>query len=223
MILVSPSCAHRSNARARAGSRTSRCGDSDTSVTSWAVCALRSAELADLKFPVKAYADAMQWYESAIDEKWQAGYTHKGTGKVFVPGKNADFDNHPAMTAASMMGRIVINRDRREPALAGRELLLNDLPDAGKNKADAYYWYWGTLAMHQTEGPDGPGWKKWNESMKNAIVPNQFTGKDGCKNGSWDPAADRWGFEGGRVALTALNALTLEAYYRYVLVFAEKK
>jgi len=62
-------------------------------------------------------------------------------------------------------------------------------------------------------------WRKWNEPMKNALVPNQQAAKGGCRNGSWDPEGDRWGFEGGRVYATALNALTLEVYYRYASVF----
>ncbi|HKS16133.1 MAG TPA: squalene--hopene cyclase, partial [Planctomycetota bacterium] len=64
-----------------------------------------------------------------------------------------------------------------------------------------------------------PYWKKWNEPMKNALVPNQKTGKDGCQNGSWTSEEDRWGFEGGRVYAVAINALTLEVYYRYANVF----
>ncbi len=199
-------------------------GDNDTSVTSWCVAALRAAELADLSFPRKAYEGALAWYDEVTGEEyWIAGYTHKGTGKVFVPGRNEKFEHHATMTAAAMAGRIVINRNRKELALGAGDVLLNDLPDSRELKSDAYYWFWGTMAIYQVSGPDGPGWKRWNEPLKNAIVPTQFTGKDGCKNGSWDPAADRWGFEGGRVALTALNALTLETYYRYALIFGEKK
>ena len=47
------------------------------------------------------------------------------------------------------------------------------------------------------------------------VVPNQKTGKDGCRNGSWDPDQERWGADGGRVYATAINALTLEIFYRY--------
>ena len=59
--------------------------------------------------------------------------------------------------------------------------------------------------MFQYDGPEGPMWKKWNEPMKNALVPSQKTSKDGCQNGSWEPVS-RWGFEGGRVWATAANA-----------------
>jgi len=38
--------------------------------------------------------------------------------------------------------------------------------------------------------------------------------RDACVYGSWDPI-DAWGTAGGRVYATAINALTLEVYYRY--------
>jgi hypothetical protein len=72
----------------------------------------------------------------------------------------------------------------------------------------------------QVDGPDGPLWKRWQDPLKNALVPHQKTTKDGCQVGSWDPEEDRWGSPGGRVYAVALNALTLEVYYRYINVFA---
>ena len=49
-------------------------------------------------------------------------------------------------------------------------------------------------------------------------MKNQHTRSSGCADGSWD-SDDRWGFEGGRVYAVALNALSLEIYYRYANVF----
>jgi hypothetical protein len=98
-----------------------------------------------------------------------------------------------------------------------------DLPEWKTNTIDFYYWYYASLALFQYDGPEGPMWKKWNEPMKTALVPNQHTGKDGCRNGSWNSETDRWGCEGGRVYATAINALTLEVYYRYANVFNPKK
>jgi hypothetical protein len=117
------------------------------------------------------------------------------------------------------MSRIFMQKRKSEPALGAVKLLVSDLPEWKTNKIDFYYWYYATLALFQYDGPDGPMWKKWNEPMKNALVPNQKTAKDGCRNGSWDPDAERWGSEGGRVYAVALNALTLEVYYRYPNVF----
>src|SRR6185436_7720800 len=61
-------------------------GDSDTSVTGWAVMALKSAELSELSFPKSAYEGALNWFNEVSDEKGRAGYTARGTGKVFRPG-----------------------------------------------------------------------------------------------------------------------------------------
>ena len=36
-----------------------------------------------------------------------------------------------------------------------------------------------------------------------------------CEDGSWDPI-DEWGTAGGRVYATALGAMTLEVYYRFI-------
>ena len=98
-------------------------------------------------------------------------------------------------------------------------LIASDLPEWKQHKVDFYYWYYASLALFQYDGPDGGLWLKWNEPMKNAIVPHQKGSADGCRIGSWDPEADRWGFEGGRVYAVAINALTLEVYYRYANVF----
>jgi hypothetical protein len=200
---------------------SAKSGDNDTSVTAWCVMALKSAEAADLNFPKSAYEGALAWFKEVTEENgyYRVGYTHKGTGKVFVPGKNEDFVDHPAMSAAAVACRIFVQKDKREAALGAVSLLVADLPEWKEKKIDTYYWYYASMACFQYDGPDGPMWKKWNEPMKNAIIPNQHVAKDGCKNGSWDSSGDRWGFEGGRVATTALCALTLETYYRYAPTF----
>jgi hypothetical protein len=123
------------------------------------------------------------------------------------------------MSAVAVMSRIFIQKRKSEPALGAVHLLVGDLPEWKTNKIDFYYWYYAALALFQYDGPDGPLWSKWNEPMKNAIVPHQKGRADGCKVGSWDPEVDRWGFEGGRVYAAAINALTLEVYYRYANVF----
>ncbi len=203
---------------------TSRCGDNDTSVTGWAVMALKSAELSELMIPKSAYDGALSWLNEVTDQNgyYRAGYMRAGDGPVFERGKNEQFSNHPSMTAVAVMSRIFIQREKRDPALGGAQLLVGDLPEWKTNKVDAYYWYYGSLALFQYDGPTGPMWSKWNEPMKNAIVPNQKTSKDGCQNGSWNPEEDRWGHAGGRVYSVAINALTLEVYYRYKNVFGSK-
>ena len=83
----------------------------------------------------------------------------------------------------------------------------------GKNdKVDMYYWYYATYAMFQYGGHN---WRKWNDAMKKAISDTQRVG--GCADGSWDPVG-KWGMVGGRIYATAINALTLEIYYRYAKI-----
>jgi len=201
---------------------SSKCGDNDTSVTGWAVMALKSAELSELPFPKNAFEGALNWLTEATSTKdgyYRVGYNARDTGKVYVPGKNEQFDDHPALSAVSVMSRIFIQKNKREPALTAVTLIASDLPQWKAQKVDFYYWYYASLALFQYDGPDGPIWLKWNEPMKNAIVPHQKGRADGCRTGSWDPEEDRWGFEGGRVYAAAINALTLEVYYRYENVF----
>ncbi|MHC4601207.1 MAG: hypothetical protein ACYS47_19610 [Planctomycetota bacterium] len=117
-------------------------------------------------------------------------------------------------SAAATVGRIFIlgkKATNRPEILGGGNLLRNATPrwDAGKVWADLEYWYFGTLASFQL---GRNYWKAWNEPMKNALVPTQR--RDGCENGSWDPAGPR-GMMMGRVWSTAVNVLSLEIYYRY--------
>jgi hypothetical protein len=204
---------------------SAKCGDNDSSVTGWAVMVLKSAELSELVFPKTAYDGALGWFGEVTDQKgyYEVGYNGPGTGKVFVPGKNESFDGHPAMSAVAVMSRIFMQKQKSEPALGASHLLVGDLPEWKPGKIDFYYWYYASLALFQLDGPKGPLWTRWNEPMKVALVPHQRTGNDGCKDGSWDPEVDRWGFEGGRVYATAINALTLEVYYRYANVFGGNK
>jgi hypothetical protein len=206
----------------RAWRYTKQPGDNDTSVTGWAIMALKSAELSELKVAAAdAYAGTRKWLDEAANTSayYRTGYNSRDSGKVFVPNRNEQFEDHPSMTAVSVLCRIFMTKDRNDPGLTGAHLLLQDLPVSKPNYTDYYYWYYASLALYQLDGPSGPKWGKWDEAMKNALVPYQKTGKDGCANGSWTSEDDRWGFEGGRVYATAINALTLEVYYRYANVF----
>ena len=112
-----------------------------------------------------------------------------------------------------------MDKNKGDARLAnGCDLLLRDKPRWEPKEIDFYYWYYGSLAIFQFDGPGGAKWRAWNEDMKNVLVKNQNTASAGCRNGSWEPV-DRWSRQGGRVYATALNALTLEVYYRYANVF----
>ena len=197
-----------------------KCGDNDSSVTGWAIMALKSAEISGLAFPRSGYDGTAAWYDEVTGESYgRVGYNALNTGKVFIPGVNEHFDHHEALTAIAIMSRIFMTHSKKDPRITnGAQLILRDLPNWDGNAIDFYYWYYASLALFQQDGPVGRNWKQWNEPMKDVLVNNQNKSSKGCRHGSWEPVG-RWCPEGGRVYGTAINALTLEVYYRYANVF----
>jgi hypothetical protein len=199
---------------------SSRCGDNDSSVTTWAAIALKTAEFSLLRIPKATFEGALTWFDEATEENgyFQVGYNARSTGKVFIPGKNDQFAHHATMSGAAAIARIFLHKRPTEPVLAVANVLIADTPRWRENEIDFYYWHFGSLHLFQCDGPDGRMWKHWSTAMLRALTPNQKGAQDGCQAGSWDPSVERWGFEGGRVYATAINALTLETCRRYPIL-----
>jgi hypothetical protein len=95
------------------------------------------------------------------------------------------------------------------PALnAGADLLMRRLPRWAPGDVDAVYWYFGTSALCQL---GGPRWDEWRAAMQVVLV-SQCT--EGPAAGSWDPIGV-WDEVGGRVFVTALHAMALQAVGRF--------
>jgi hypothetical protein len=194
---------------------TAKSGDNDTSVTTWAVMALRAAERTGLSFRKSVYESALAWYDQVTDESGRAGYRGPGNADFKgVPGRDAAFDYHHTPTAMELYGRFLVTKVRPRKRLeAALPLLIQDPPKVEKNSIDYCYWHFATLAIFTLKGPEAPEWKAWNEAMKTALLKTQE------EPGSWPPN-DRWStYVESRVYATAINALTLETYYRHVLRF----
>jgi hypothetical protein len=72
----------------------------------------------------------------------------------------------------------------------------------------------------------GKYWENWNAAMKKSLLDNQRKGgpMDGTAedvDGSWDPVGGGYVPTGGRVFSTALGALSLEVYYRYLPLYTK--
>ncbi|MHC5039490.1 MAG: hypothetical protein ACYTHM_19480 [Planctomycetota bacterium] len=203
----------------RYGSQT---GESDSSVTGWAVLALKSAMISELHVPKESMQGALHWFDKVTDEAYhKTGYTSKGDTGARLKEAIGKFQSTEAMTAVAVISRIFIQGKKAGPRpeiLGGGNLLKQNPPkwDVRGGTIDMYYWYYGTLAMFQL---GGSYWKAWEEPLKNAILPTQM--RTGCENGSWDPVG-AWGTAGGRVYSTAINCLSLEIYYRYARVLNVK-
>ena len=184
-----------------AGTPAEEDGANDTSVTGWAVMALKSARVAKLAVPDSAFQGASAWldevYDAGADYKATFGYTKK---KAFV------HKLPQTTTSVGVLVRLLLGQNKG--VQEGAATLLERTPDW--KATNFYYWYYGSLALFQV---GGESWAEWNRPMKETLCRHQET--RGCEDGSWDPAQDRWGESGGRVYTTALGCLCLEVYYRY--------
>jgi hypothetical protein len=79
-----------------------------------------------------------------------------------------------------------------------------------------YFLYHSSLAMFQMGGRH---WKVWNKHMKKALLEAQVRG--GKDDGSWAPAGSGMCTCLGRTMATALGAMTLEVYYRYLRIYSK--
>ena len=119
------------------------------------------------------------------------------------------------MTAELLFARVLLGDELTEEAeQEASDFLAKRLPDA--RRADFYGWYYGSLCLLQLQGET---WTKWNERTRETLIRMQKKG--GKDDGCWDGNI-QWKDRGGRVFSTALGALTLEVYYRYLPVSAAR-
>jgi hypothetical protein len=121
------------------------------------------------------------------------------------------------MTPLGMVCRFFMGWQRSHPFMIGCANFLTDaLPVWRKSPTGLpeigwyfYFYYYGTLAMHQM---GGRYWRAWNEKIKQVLPPHQRAEPEDVA-GSWDP--DTRFFGGGRLFSTTLACMTLETYYRF--------
>jgi len=172
----------------------------DMSQFGWQVLALESAKSGGLNIPDKTLTGMRRFLESVSSGRQQGLASYR-------PGERPS----PTMTAEAIVCRVFMDQYRPAHGSEAAEFLRGNLPRASHESL--YYWYYGTLAMFQVQGRD---WEVWNEALKKQLLTRQRRG--GKLGGSWDPDA-QWGQYGGRVFSTALGALCLEVYYRYLPIY----
>lgn len=170
----------------------------DTSQLGWQLMALKSAELAGIAVPASTWQGASRFLESV------SSGNARGLA-CYRPGERVS----RTMTAEALVCRIFLGLSPESPiAQEAGEHLLAECP--GEGDGNLYYWYYGTMAMHQLQGRF---WTAWTAALQRTLLARQRT--TGPLAGSWDPVT-RWDGYGGRVYATALAALCLEAYYRFL-------
>ena len=181
-----------------------RRGDTgDTSQLGWQLMTLKSAELAGIDIPGSTWTHVERFMRRI--KRGSAG----GLG-CYRP----ETPTSRTMTAEAMFCRQLLGADRANPiSLAATQeaarSIGEELPTTSQR--NLYYWYYATLALHQSRGrsPEAnAAWNAWNQALTTALVTTQQD------DGSWS-ADTTWGGYGGRVYTTALSAMCLEVYYRY--------
>jgi len=174
----------------------------DMSVVGWQMMALKSAQMGGIKVPQVAFQRAGNFLRFV-----GKGSTHGGE-YVYLPGHGRS----PTMTAEGMfcqqlLGGFPPSHPRMQESV---KLIQKNLPN--RQNTHYYYWYYGSLAMHQNQGD---AWEKWNENLRPILVRNQVRNGSDRVDGSWDPIG-QYGPQAGRCVVTAMATLSLEVYYRYL-------
>lgn len=184
-----------------------RPGDAgDMSQFGWQVMALKTAETAGIAVPERTRL-GMQRFLTALSSGRHGGLAS------YRPRE----DVSPTMTAEALACRYFLGVAADDPAIdEAANYLVTHRPQ--REKMNLYYWYYGTLSMHQVQGER---WSQWNEALQTRLLPAQR--QDGRAAGTWDPGQTVWGGYGGRVYTTAMGALCLESYYRFSLTRNENR
>jgi len=175
--------------------------DCDTSVVGWQVMALWSARNAGINVPESSFKLAAKWMDRVGSGKHRGLYGYTG------PGKSA------AMTAEGMFVRQLLGAAPAEPRQNESAAYAAKLaPKPNSNAPNLYFIYYGSLALYQHQGPH---WEKWNSQIKPLLLRRQI--KKGANAGTWK--GGRYAGSSGRVIATAMAALSLEVYYRYLPMY----
>ena len=174
--------------------------DSDVSVTGWMIMALQSARAAGIEIPQAVLDKATQYLWNMYDTK-NPGFGYQKP------------ERYPSMTAVGILCQQFLGNGKDHRIQGALDYLLEQKVDWDKTEGDfvLYGWYYMTQAMFQA---GGSYWQYWNGQIRDTMVRNQ---RD---DGRWMPPP-RSNIEGKDLAntpaySTALGALILEAYYRYL-------
>jgi hypothetical protein len=176
----------------------------DTSVVGWQVMALKSAQMSGLSVPRDTLDGAGKFLNSVM--------MSDGSGYGYTSPTNL-----PTTTAVGLLCRMYLGWNYKNPMLLAGVNTLKQYPPGSVNSM--YYYYYATQVMHHMGGEH---WEAWNPKMRDSLIEKQDKGMDqkhAHQKGSWSPANDAHGAQGGRVMQTSLSLLTLEVYYRHLPLY----
>ena len=164
----------------------------DTSITGWAIMAIKSAYIAKIYPQFPRVKSVLEYLNRSYNPNGSTGY--QGRARP-----------NNAMTAVGMFCRIFLNYKKNHPEIIKPASLIIK---HGPNVNDEYYTYYATYCMFQI---GGKAWKDWNNGFRDPLIALQE--KTGKNRGSWGRGKHG---SGGRVYFTAINIMSLEVYQRYL-------
>ncbi len=194
----------------------------DSSVTGWAVMALKSAFLAGLDTG-RSLAGARGWLERSwrIANPAPASLAGGGFPYMVDPVAGTAERNHLVGLGACCAAFLGVKRG--EPVLETLvdRIVAVDLPALRTWPCNTYLLYYDTMAMFQAtadERSTDPRWSSWHPAITGMLV-NAQRADAGCFDGSWDFQGTKFhGHETGRLLSTALCCLSLEVQERFAIV-----
>ena len=169
----------------------------DTTVSGWQVLSLIAAKKNGIPLHTDTLPKTREFLLSACtDRDYWFGYKKP-------PGE-------PTTTAIGLTLMLYLGES---PLYTPFHEALTNLANRGPTLNNIYHDYYGTLALHHSRHRD---WDRWNTKLRDHLVKTQA--QSGHEKGSWH-FKDRWGDVGGRLYTTAMCAMTLEVYYRYLPLY----
>ncbi len=182
----------------------------DLSVTGWALMALHTARVAQLRVPNEPFRRGLKFLDLVQLED--------GSRYKYEP--RPGWDATHAMTGAGLLCRQYFGWTSEEPALvSGVDYLLSppNEPVWTKGKRNVYSWYYTGQVLHNL---NDERFTDWYQRTATEILEHQFTGGGRSTRGSWSPipAGDpyEYGEKAGRLYVTVMCLLILETPYRHV-------
>ncbi|WP_145096625.1 prenyltransferase/squalene oxidase repeat-containing protein [Rosistilla carotiformis] len=171
----------------------------DMTVTGWQIMALKSCQIGGLPFPTNVHARAEDFVTSLGSQQGtRFGYLE--------PAAEA------TPTAVGLLLQMYLNKPPGDAAIMEGCHYLFEL---GPSKTNVYFNYYATMTLHHARYY---GFPEWNAKLRDFLVKTQS--QRGHERGSWH-FTDRFGSVGGRLYSTAMCALVLETYYRYLPLWEE--
>lgn len=169
----------------------------DTTLTGWQVLSLLTSQKAGVQLQSGIFKRTLGFLDSVrAGSKFEFGYRSA--------------EPEPTTTAIAL---VLLLHLRSQLGMTYFDRAFDKIADSGPTFTNVYHDYYATMALHHVRHRD---WETWNTALRDHLVETQE--RSGHEAGSWH-FQDKWGDVGGRVYTTAMCALTLEVYYRYLPMY----